>query len=270
MEAKSAAVGQREARVQRRRLSKERGTRQRRSSTEASEVSATPPPVADMAAIARCRYPSYPRSYPSRRRCTKRKQPSSSCPRPRGGGGSHSLLSLFLFILSLTLSSLPSAASATCRADVKLSPSKSSGKADIVWWIDTSSSMKDAAKYVKANINDFATYIETAGIDYRIILVGQSRGSVGVCIKPPLGAPGTWAAPDFACKKSNLPKYTYVDALINSRVRQFRVIGTPTLPSLSLFVCMAQRAQETHPKPPPAQTIYVHALFHVSYLVQRE
>ena len=228
-------------------------------------MSATPPPVADMAAIAR--YPSYP-SRPQRR-CTK--QPSSSCPRPRGGGGSPSLLSLFLFILSLTLSSLPSAASATCRADVKLSPSKSSGKADIVWWIDTSSSMKDAAKYVKANINDFATYIETAGIDYRIILVGQSRGSVGVCIKPPLGAPGTWAAPDFACKKSNLPKYTYVDALINSRVRQFRVIGTPTLP---FSVCLYGAAGPRNtPQAPSCADHYVHALFHVplvSYLVQRE
>ena len=66
-----------------------------------------------------------------------------------------------------------------CRADVKLSASKSSGKADIVWWIDTSASMGDEAKYLNANINNFATYIENAGIDYRLILVGES----GKCIK---------------------------------------------------------------------------------------
>jgi hypothetical protein len=190
--------------------------------------------------------------------------------RPLGGGGSPSLRSLFLFTLVLSLS-LPSAASAACRADVKLGASKSSGKADIVWWIDTSGSMGEEAKYLKANINNFATYIEKAGIDYRIIMVGQTRGSIGVCVKPPLGAPGTWAAPDFACKKSNLPKYTFVDEYINSRVRQFRVICIMTSypPFLCLFVWRSG-VQETTPKPPPAQTpafTYIHALFHVSYLV---
>ena len=180
--------------MQRRRLSKERSTRHRRRSKEASEASVTPPPVPDMAAIAR----------------------------PLGGGGSPSLRSLFLFTLVLSLS-LPSAASAACRADVKLGASKSSGKADIVWWIDTSGSMGEEAKYLKANINNFATYIEKAGIDYRIILVGYG---LGVCFKPPLGGKD--------CEDSNLPKYTFVKQTIFS------------------YVSVTQRTHSSLPKPPPA------------------
>ena len=108
-------------------------------------------------------------------------------------------------------------------ADHQVQESTSSSKADIVWWIDTSGSMGDEAKYLNANINNFATYIEKAGIDYRIILVGFG---LGVCFKPPLGGKD--------CEDSNLPKYTFVKQTIGS------------------YVSVTQRTHSSLPKPPPA------------------
>ena len=65
--------------------------------------------------------------------------------------------------------------------------------------------MSQEAKYLNDNINGFANYMSTSGIDSRFILIGTG---LGLCVKPPLGG--------ASCGKSNLPLFTSVTSYINS------------------------------------------------------
>jgi hypothetical protein len=53
---------------------------------------------------------------------------------------------------------------------------------DIIWAIDTSGSMDEEADTVEDELNDFSTFIEGAGIDHRVVLIGDA-----VDVQPPLG-----------------------------------------------------------------------------------
>lgn len=68
---------------------------------------------------------------------------------------------------------------------------------DIIWVIDNSASMAPAIDEVQAGLNDFATLVESKGLDYHVIVLGlRGVGSVtvngsqryAVCIPPPLSA----------------------------------------------------------------------------------
>ena len=83
-------------------------------------------------------------------------------------------------------------------AELNLKEEKVGGKVDVVWWIDTSGSMSQEAKYLNDNINKFATFIAAANIDFRMILVGNG---FSMCVQPPLGGPGCTDGPQFQHKK---------------------------------------------------------------------
>jgi hypothetical protein len=56
--------------------------------------------------------------------------------------------------------------------------------ADIIWVVDTSGSMNDERNAVQSALNDFASFIEAAGIDHRVVLLADP-GTMSV--PPPLG-----------------------------------------------------------------------------------
>ncbi len=58
-----------------------------------------------------------------------------------------------------------------------------SGGVDIIWFIDTSNSMKQETAWVQQNLNNFATYIGNLKLDYRVLLIGAQS----ICVPPPLG-----------------------------------------------------------------------------------
>ncbi|MCO4762962.1 MAG: hypothetical protein KC502_15710 [Myxococcales bacterium] len=101
-------------------------------------------------------------------------------------------------------------------SQLNLKEIKAGGKVDIIWWIDTSGSMGQEAKYLNSNINAFATFIAASNIDYRVILIGKSIGSIKVCVAPPLGGPG--------CTKG--PKFLPVQQYISSKNGLDRIIST--------------------------------------------
>lgn len=71
-----------------------------------------------------------------------------------------------------------------------LTPVPNAGKADIIWFIDTSGSMSQEAKWLNTNLDKFAESLSKGGIDYRVVLVGTGLG-----LNPQLGkflAPGSF------------------------------------------------------------------------------
>jgi hypothetical protein len=88
---------------------------------------------------------------------------------------------------------------------------------DIVFLVDTSASMMEEALAVRNNLNAFSQQIIAAGIDVRIVVVGERGGWIGgnpliyVCIEPPLGAGNCPAGPD-----TNLPTYLHITEAVGS------------------------------------------------------
>lgn len=73
-----------------------------------------------------------------------------------------------------------------------------SGKVDIIIFVDTSGSMGTEAAWVSKNLNGFAAYLQAQKLDMRVVLVGQSIGSIKLCINPPLAdAPCGMKGPAF-------------------------------------------------------------------------
>ena len=81
------------------------------------------------------------------------------------------------------------------------------GKIDIVVWIDTSGSMSQEAAWTNQNINKFTQYLETKGLDYRLVLYGTG---LGLCVGPPLG---TGPA---ACNSAQPQKFLTVKNMVAS------------------------------------------------------
>ncbi len=87
---------------------------------------------------------------------------------------------------------------------------------DIIFLVDTSASMMEEAAGVRANLNNFSQQIIAAGIDVRIVMIGERGGWLGnpmifVCIEPPLGAGTCPAGPD-----TNLPVYLHIEEDVGS------------------------------------------------------
>jgi len=87
---------------------------------------------------------------------------------------------------------------------------------DIVFLVDTSASMVQEAAAVRNNLNGFSQQIMAAGIDVRIVMIGERGGWLGnplifVCIEPPLGAGNCPAGPD-----TNLPTYLHITEAVGS------------------------------------------------------
>jgi hypothetical protein len=78
--------------------------------------------------------------------------------------------------------------------------------ADIIFAIDSSSSMADEIAFVQEQMNGFSQQITAAGVDAHVILVGDSRD---ICIGAPLGT-GTCPTDE------NLPAYAHVDQGVGS------------------------------------------------------
>ncbi len=59
---------------------------------------------------------------------------------------------------------------------------------DIVITIDQSGSMADDIANVKANVNALSGFLESSGLDYRVVMIATpGSGSFEVCVAPPLG-----------------------------------------------------------------------------------
>ena len=94
--------------------------------------------------------------------------------------------------------------------------------ADIIWVVDNSSSMDSEIENVKAGINAFAEFIDTSGIDYRVIMLskrgmGASGTRYSICVPPPL-------AGDTTC--GNGPRFFHsnIDVLSTQPLEQ--ILGT--------------------------------------------
>lgn len=79
-----------------------------------------------------------------------------------------------------------------CEAEM-IVPEVESVPVDVIIVVDTSNSMANAIDAVQASINvEFAQILASAGIDYRVIVLGDypPAGQLSICIDPPLsGAP---------------------------------------------------------------------------------
>lgn len=78
--------------------------------------------------------------------------------------------------------------------------------ADIIFAIDSSSSMTAEIDFVQTYMNEFSTQITAAGIDVRVILLGALGP---ICIGAPLGS-------GQCPEDSNLPAYVHVDQRVGS------------------------------------------------------
>ncbi|MBM4375436.1 MAG: VWA domain-containing protein [Deltaproteobacteria bacterium] len=80
---------------------------------------------------------------------------------------------------------------------------------DIVFAVDTSSSMSAEIAQVKANINgSFADVLGQGALDYRLVMLAtKGTDSLAVCVAPPLGGPNCG---------SNLPLYRMVPQTVGS------------------------------------------------------
>ncbi len=86
---------------------------------------------------------------------------------------------------------------------------------DILWAVDTTGSMQTAAQGVQDNLNTFAQFIQSQGIDVRVVMIARTGasipfGEVRICIDPPLGSGGCPAS------DNNPPGFLKIDNKINN------------------------------------------------------
>ena len=72
--------------------------------------------------------------------------------------------------------------------------------ADIIWVVDNSMSMQEEVTAVSANLNRFASFIISSGIDAQVVMVSNDDPTVGdgkyhVCVPPPLSATAAGVCP---------------------------------------------------------------------------
>ncbi len=101
-------------------------------------------------------------------------------------------------------------------SQLNLEDIKKGGKVDIIWWIDTSGSMGQEAKYLNSNLNSFANFIANSAIDYRVILIGKSIGSIKVCVGPPLGGANCSGGPKFLPVQEYISSKNGLDRIIQT------------------------------------------------------
>ena len=72
--------------------------------------------------------------------------------------------------------------------------------ADIIWVVDNSLSMQEEVTAVSANLNRFANFIISSGIDAQVVMVSNDDPTIGdgkyhVCVPPPLSATDAGVCP---------------------------------------------------------------------------
>ena len=87
------------------------------------------------------------------------------------------------------------------------------GVADIVWFIDTSGSMKEEAKYLQDNINAFASYIGNQAVDFHVILIAEG---FDICVPEPLGGPGCTDGPTFRRVHESVDSHNGLEKIIDT------------------------------------------------------
>lgn len=96
------------------------------------------------------------------------------------------------------------------------------GGVDIIWFIDTSGSMREETAWVQQNINAFAQFIGSHNLDYRVILVAEEYDKnflgfeEGICVPPPLGGPNCTDGPRFRHIKTTVASTDGLIKLINT------------------------------------------------------
>jgi len=88
---------------------------------------------------------------------------------------------------------------------------------DIIWSIDTSGSMNDEVAIIEERMNFFAEFIDNSNLDYRVIVIGDSRnpdptqtdGTFDICIGPPLSGNDT-------CPDADSDRYKHVRFYVHS------------------------------------------------------
>ena len=88
-----------------------------------------------------------------------------------------------------------------------------SGLADIVWFIDTSGSMKQEATWTQGNLNSFAQFIAGAQIDLHVVLVADG---FDLCVPPPLAGPACADSPIFRHVKVQVGSTNGLEKLIEA------------------------------------------------------
>jgi hypothetical protein len=88
--------------------------------------------------------------------------------------------------------------------------------ADIIFAIDSSSSMNAEIQFVQTEMNRFSQQIVAAGVDVRVILLGDERA---ICFGAPLGS---GQCPD----DTNMPSYIHINQKVGSRDALDLIVST--------------------------------------------
>jgi hypothetical protein len=88
--------------------------------------------------------------------------------------------------------------------------------ADIIFAVDSSSSMMAEIEAVRMNLNAFSSQIVAAGVDARVIMIGDSQS---ICIDAPLGS-------GQCPMDEKLPGYAHVPARVGSEDALDQILGT--------------------------------------------
>lgn len=97
------------------------------------------------------------------------------------------------------------------KSDFAVKAAAAKGQVDIIIAIDSSGSMKEEKQAVQLNLNAFAKDIASKNIDHHVVLIGS-----GMCVPPPLGAPG--------CKNS--AAFQHVNVSVGSTDGLQKIIDT--------------------------------------------
>ncbi len=87
------------------------------------------------------------------------------------------------------------------------------GQVDVLVAIDTSGSMKEEAKAVQANLNNFAKIIAAKAIDAHVVLLADG---FGLCVPPPLGGPSCSDSSQFRHIKVKVDSTDALERIISS------------------------------------------------------
>lgn len=83
---------------------------------------------------------------------------------------------------------------------------------DILWAIDSSGSMSDEIELIQERMNGFVEFMETTGIDYRVLLLAglhETAQSFNVCLPPPLSSVNS-------CPDEDGPRYRHIGTHVDS------------------------------------------------------
>lgn len=90
---------------------------------------------------------------------------------------------------------------------------------DTIWIVDNSLSMQEEVELISANINAFASFIGSSGIDYRVVMLAYDDPTVGdgwyhVCVPPPLSNTAVGVCPRG--RDVDADRYLHVREIVDS------------------------------------------------------